>query len=262
MTGWRQTIQRRTRAAAEQAVGPLARWGVSPNQLTVAGLLLNAGAGAILALGWLVPGGIAVLVASAFDLFDGALARVAGRETRFGAFFDSTLDRYSEALLFCGLLIWFTRTDDWLGALLCYLALLGSLMVSYARARAAEGLGLECTVGWFQRPERMIVLGVGLLLPSPRPHRQSDYPHRAFPIHRHPAYDSRVSLDGRQGTEALGAEPTSPRSPPGPGGRSWIAVSNREEHYGRSESADRNGPPHNCPKPMSGSYCASMGAAR
>ena len=162
MTGWRQAVQRRIRAAAEQAVVPLARWGVTPNQLTVAGLLLNAGAGAILALGWLVPGGVAVLVASAFDLFDGALARVAGRETRFGAFFDSTLDRYSEALLFCGLLIWFTRTDHWLGALLCYLSLLASLMVSYARARA-EGLGLECTVGWFQRPERMVVLGVGLL---------------------------------------------------------------------------------------------------
>ena len=168
MTGWRQAIQRRTRAAAEQAVGPLARWGVSPNQLTVAGLLLNAGAGAILALGWLAPGGLAVLVASAFDLFDGALARVAGRETRFGAFFDSTLDRYSEALLFCGLLVWFARTGHWLGAVLCYLSLLGSLMVSYARARA-EGLGLECEVGWFQRPERMVVLGVGLLLPSPGP---------------------------------------------------------------------------------------------
>ncbi|MAG36949.1 MAG: CDP-diacylglycerol--glycerol-3-phosphate 3-phosphatidyltransferase [Dehalococcoidia bacterium] len=154
--------------AAEQAVGPLTRQGVSPNQLTVAGLLLNAGAGAIMARGWLPLGGVAVLGASAFDLFDGALARVAGQKTRFGAFFDSTLDRYSESLLFFGLLVWFARTGRWPGAILCYLSLLGSLMVSYARARA-EGLGLDCEVGWFQRPERMVVLGGGLLLPSPGP---------------------------------------------------------------------------------------------
>ena len=168
MTGWNETIQQRSRKVAEWAVGPLAQCGLTPNQLTIVGLLLNAAAGVILSRGRLPTGGIAVLGASAFDLFDGALARVSGRKTRFGAFLDSTVDRYSEALLFFGLLVWHIRISNRIGVCLCYFSLLGSLMVSYTRARA-EALDLDCSVGWLQRPERMILLGVGLLCPRPIP---------------------------------------------------------------------------------------------
>ena len=112
-----------------------------------------------------------MLIAGAFDMFDGALARVTNRKTVFGAFFDSTLDRYSEAAVFMGLQIAFLRApgadwQTWTGMVLCYVVVIGSLMISYTRARA-EGLGLDCEVGWLQRPERIIALGIGLLLPRP-----------------------------------------------------------------------------------------------
>jgi CDP-diacylglycerol--glycerol-3-phosphate 3-phosphatidyltransferase len=152
-------------------VAPLARAGITPNGLTVAGLLLNVVAGAVLAAGAFAAGGVLVLFAGAFDTLDGALARVTNQKTAFGAFFDSTLDRLSEAAVFLGLTIAFLRSGDvewvtWLGVVLSYLAIIASLMVSYTRARA-EGLGLDCEVGWLQRPERIIALGVGLLLPRP-----------------------------------------------------------------------------------------------
>jgi CDP-diacylglycerol---glycerol-3-phosphate 3-phosphatidyltransferase len=81
----------------------------------------------------------------------------------FGAFLDSVCDRYAEAGVFLGILWWYQSTDNRPGMVLTYVAAIGSLMVSYARARA-EGIGLHAEVGWFQRPERIIVLGVGLLL--------------------------------------------------------------------------------------------------
>ena len=184
MAALRTSLQQQTRRTAERLVTPLARSGVTPNALTTIGFILNVVAGVILASGsaWFFVGGFAVLIASAFDMFDGALARVKNQKTTFGAFFDSTVDRYSEAALFIGLQIAFIRElpggeEDWLstahwqaatGAVLCILVLVGSVMISYARARA-EGLEprVDCEVGWLQRPERVIALGVGLLLPRP-----------------------------------------------------------------------------------------------
>ena len=100
---------------------------------------------------------------SATDTLDGALARATGRVSKFGAFLDSVCDRYAEAAIFFGLLWWYQSLGDVLGVSLTYVSLVGSLMVSYARARA-EGIGLEAAeVGWFQRPERIILLGLGLL---------------------------------------------------------------------------------------------------
>src|SRR5205823_9758245 len=99
----------------------------------------------------------------AFDTLDGALARVAGRATTFGAFLDSTLDRYSEAALLLGLLYDAGRRGDLAAEVLAFLVIVGSLLVSYARARA-EGLGLECEVGIAPRPERVLILGLGLIL--------------------------------------------------------------------------------------------------
>lgn len=171
MSTIRASLQEQTRRTAERLVAPLARTGITPNGLTAIGFVLNVVAGAVLACGLLGLGAALVLFAGAFDMFDGALARVTNRKTRFGAFFDSTLDRYSEAVVLLGLQVAFLRDVQgdadwraWAGVVLCYLVMIGSLMVSYTRARA-EGLGIDCEVGWLQRPERIIALGIGLLLP-------------------------------------------------------------------------------------------------
>ena len=144
---------------------PLARLGVQPNTITTLGFLLSLVAAAAVWQGVWPWAGVLVLVASAFDMVDGALARVSDRGTTFGAFFDSTLDRLSESAICLGLIGYFLARQDDPTVLAIALMLIGSQMVSYTRARA-EGLGLSCTVGWFQRPERVIALGVALLFPT------------------------------------------------------------------------------------------------
>jgi CDP-diacylglycerol--glycerol-3-phosphate 3-phosphatidyltransferase len=162
-------LKRRSR---ELAVGPalfLGRLGFTPNALTVIGSLLTACVGLLAAQGWFLAAGICLFVFSATDTLDGALARATNRVSTFGAFLDSVCDRYAEAAVFLGLVWWYQTHLDLLGVVLAYVALVGSLMVSYARARA-EGVGLEAKdVGWFQRPERIITLGLGLLLASAFP---------------------------------------------------------------------------------------------
>lgn len=154
---WAQT-------AMEALVRPLARLGVQPNTITTLGFMLSLVAAAAVWQGLWPWAAILVLVASAFDMVDGALARVSDRGTTFGAFFDSTLDRLSESAICLGLIGYFLGLQDNLTVLGIVLMLVGSQMVSYTRARA-EGLGLSCSVGWFQRPERVIALGVALLFP-------------------------------------------------------------------------------------------------
>jgi len=148
-------------------VVPLARvlagWGVTANSLTIAGVILNAGVAALIAAGSFPASGILLLVVNALDLLDGALARSSGRANAFGAFLDSTLDRYAEAVVFVGLMVWFASQSNLRGELFAVVALVGSLMVSYTRARA-EGLGLHGEIGFFARPERVIALAVGLIL--------------------------------------------------------------------------------------------------
>ena len=114
-----------------------------------------------------------MLVGGAFDTLDGALARATGQESVFGKFFDSTIDRFSEAVVFLGVAISFLRGPELdvtsvAGVALSFTAMIGSIMVSYARARA-EGLEprVDCEVGLLQRPERIVILGVALLLPAP-----------------------------------------------------------------------------------------------
>jgi CDP-diacylglycerol--glycerol-3-phosphate 3-phosphatidyltransferase len=104
-----------------------------------------------------------LIVAAFFDGIDGALARLLNRVTRFGAFLDSTTDRFSEAALFLGLLIYYYGRGAGAEVILCYMAIIGSLMVSYTRARA-EGLGISLREGLFTRLERMVALIAGLLL--------------------------------------------------------------------------------------------------
>jgi CDP-diacylglycerol--glycerol-3-phosphate 3-phosphatidyltransferase len=141
----------------------LDRLGIHPNTVTFFGFLLNILAGFVIATGKNVVGGLLVIIASSVDGFDGALARMSGKQSRFGSFLDSTLDRLSEGALFFGLLVWFTLQRMTLETYLLYFVVLGSIMVSYARARA-EGLGFECKVGIMTRLERMVVLSLGLLL--------------------------------------------------------------------------------------------------
>ena len=156
-------LQEVFRRLVERLMAPLVRSHVTPNTITVVGLLLNALTGLVLAFGHFLTGGALVLFAGAFDMLDGGLARARGGGTKFGAFFDSTLDRLSEGLIYLGLLAWFMQQQRTGAVLAIYLVILGSLLISYSKARA-EGLGLECKVGLLARPERVILLGGALLL--------------------------------------------------------------------------------------------------
>jgi CDP-diacylglycerol--glycerol-3-phosphate 3-phosphatidyltransferase len=157
-------IKRRSRTLAESPALFLGRLGFTPNALTIVGSLLTAAVGLLIAQGWFLAAGICLWLFSATDTLDGALARATNRVSVFGAFLDSVCDRYAEAAVFFGLVWWYQSTANSPGVALAYVAVIGSLMVSYARARA-EGVGLQAAeVGWFQRPERIITLGLGLLI--------------------------------------------------------------------------------------------------
>jgi CDP-diacylglycerol--glycerol-3-phosphate 3-phosphatidyltransferase len=160
------SIQQRARRIAESIVRPLAALGLTPNMATLLGLVLNMATAVVIALGHLWIGGAMLLFAGVFDMFDGALARVRNQKTIFGAFFDSTLDRFSEGIVLLGVIVYALTTPAlanhvWI-ACLAYVAGLGSLMVSYTRARA-EGLGLEVKHGLMARPERVALLTAGLI---------------------------------------------------------------------------------------------------
>ncbi len=141
----------------------LAKTPITPNTITWSGFLLTVGAAALIVTEHLFVAGLVVLVAGIFDILDGALARLTNRVTRFGAILDSTLDRFAEAVLLLGLLALYAGSQSVAGSLLVGFALLGSLMVSYLRARI-EAQGIECKVGLFTRTERVIILALGLLL--------------------------------------------------------------------------------------------------
>lgn len=159
-----EPFEARIRSIMQHVVGRvLGNSGITPNMLTTFGLLLTLVVTLTLAKGHLVLGGGLVLLTSAFDMLDGALARATHQQSTFGAFFDSTMDRYAESLIFLGLLLFYqTVSDAQFQIVLVYLAIVGSLMVSYTRARA-EAQGLTCKGGILARPERVILLSLGLL---------------------------------------------------------------------------------------------------
>ncbi len=139
-----------------------------PNYITIAGFLLSLGAALLFASTFVAPlkfrlAGCLVLLAGLCDIFDGQVARAGQKRTKFGALLDSTADRYAEILVYFGMAIDFVRAEWWATSTALFFAMAGSLMVSYIRARA-EGLGEECQVGFMQRPERVIAIGVGALL--------------------------------------------------------------------------------------------------
>ena len=150
-------------APLSRIAGWLEATGISPNALTLIGFALTVGVALILATGSLVWGGLLLIAAALFDTLDGALARHAGKTTVFGAFLDSMMDRYSEAITLVALIYYFSgQPDERLAVMLLAFTMIGSFMVSYARARA-EAAGIECKEGFFQRTERIIVLIVGLI---------------------------------------------------------------------------------------------------
>ncbi|OWY19663.1 CDP-alcohol phosphatidyltransferase family protein [Sphingobacteriales bacterium UPWRP_1] len=141
---------------------------ISPNTITTIGFVLNiavsvifiVGAGAertnLAYLGW---GGAMILFAGLFDMIDGRLARLSNRSTQFGALYDSVLDRYSELIMFLGITYYLVAQNYFLSSLFAFIAMIGSIMVSYVRARA-EGLGIACSDGLMQRPERILTIGI------------------------------------------------------------------------------------------------------
>ena len=157
----------------------MARLGVHPNILSLTGLILSIVAGIVYSSGSFFWGAWVVVLAGTCDALDGQLARKTEKDSPFGAFFDSTLDRFGEVFLFLGLawhfsgglVFWNFKAENPtdfqspLTVLFIILAIAGSFMVSYTRARA-EGLGINCEVGWMQRPERITLLIIGSLVAS------------------------------------------------------------------------------------------------
>src|SRR5437868_3024963 len=150
----------------------LIKIGLTPNAVTTIGFVLNVGVAVIFILGaeegnrgdlsyvgW--AGGL-ILFAGLFDMLDGQVARLGNMSSRFGALYDSVLDRYSELILFLGICYYLVAHHYFLSSLVAFIGMIGSLMVSYTRARP-EGLGIECKDGLMQRPERVILIGVSAL---------------------------------------------------------------------------------------------------
>lgn len=156
-------LRDRTKWLVNPIARAIGRSGISPNLLTSLGLAVNTAAALLVLRGHFRSGGFLTLLASLFDAFDGALARSSGRSSPFGAFLDSTLDRFSEAVVYLGLLLYYAQGGRRVELALVYITVVGSLMVSYTRARA-EGLGLQCKVGLLTRTERVCLLVAGLIL--------------------------------------------------------------------------------------------------
>ena len=151
------------RAKAGVVVTPIARvlakLGIHPNTLTILGMLLQAGVGAVFATGRITLGGWLLVIVGPLDALDGSVARARGSKSKFGAFFDSTMDRLSDAVLILGLTAHYLRQGASAEVVLLLISLVAAMMVSYTRARA-EALGFPCKVGLLTRMERIILIGV------------------------------------------------------------------------------------------------------
>ncbi len=163
---WRlipQNLQNRFLKILSPLIALFTKWEISPNAFTVAGVIITSVAAASFLMGFIRLGGILILLGGLCDTIDGRLARTAGKATRFGALLDSTVDRYSEFIMFFGIAAHFITVEDYSTSAATFLALCGSFMVSYSRARA-ESLGFEARMGIMQRPERIVLIAVGALI--------------------------------------------------------------------------------------------------
>jgi CDP-diacylglycerol--glycerol-3-phosphate 3-phosphatidyltransferase len=141
----------------------LSKWKLSPNSLTVAGVVITAFGAAAFGMGFIRPAGLLILTGGICDTIDGMIARLGGKASRFGALLDSSVDRYAEFCMFVGIAAYFIHRADYGTSAGAVLALCGSFMVSYTRARA-ESLGFEARIGIMQRPERILLIGLGALI--------------------------------------------------------------------------------------------------
>jgi phosphatidylglycerophosphate synthase len=172
----KMTTRKKLQLSIYKIINPLVRLlikaGLTPNMVTTIGLLLNIGVSIIFIsgaeegrrgdlsyVGW---AGALILFAGLFDMLDGQVARLGNMSSPFGALYDSVLDRYSELILFLGICYYLVAKHYFLSSLFAFIGMIGSMMVSYTRARA-EGLGIECKDGLMQRPERVIIIGVSAL---------------------------------------------------------------------------------------------------
>jgi CDP-diacylglycerol---glycerol-3-phosphate 3-phosphatidyltransferase len=135
---------------------------IHPNALTFIGLLINIWAAWLFSEGTLFAAGLVLVGASVFDMVDGRVARATNQVTRFGGFFDSVLDRYSDLALFMGLLVYYASINRYFYIVLTAIVMTGSVMVSYTRARAENSLP-KCKVGFLERPERIVLIMIGAL---------------------------------------------------------------------------------------------------
>ena len=160
-------FEAKLRSKISAILSPLAQkivsLGITANMVTMFGLLVNLVAAYCLATERLVAAGLLILFGASFDMIDGAVARVRTATSSSGALLDSVIDRYSEAVVFLGALIYFHHLQNFFGVVLVFAAVIGSILVSYVRAKA-EGLQIECKVGLMQRPERIILLALGVLV--------------------------------------------------------------------------------------------------
>ncbi|MDA3613886.1 DUF4833 domain-containing protein [Polluticaenibacter yanchengensis] len=173
----KKKLRDRLQLGIYKIINPFVRFlikiGFTPNKVTLTGLVLNIGVAVIFILGaekgnrgdfqYVGWAGALILFAGLFDMLDGQVARLGNMSSTFGAMFDSVLDRYSEMVMFLGICYYLIAHHYFLSSLFAFIALIGSMMVSYTRARA-EGLGIECKGGFMQRPERVVLIGVSALL--------------------------------------------------------------------------------------------------
>ncbi len=171
----RNSLQQGIYKVINPLVKLLIKVGFTPNMVTTVGFLGNlAGAVLLVLAGYnagengyinystLIIAGAFIIGFSLFDMLDGQVARIGGMISTFGAMYDSVLDRYCELFTLGGIAYYLIQVDNLIGALITFVALVGSIMVSYVRARA-EGLGIECKIGFMQRPERVVVTAVAVL---------------------------------------------------------------------------------------------------
>lgn len=152
---------------AQRIINAMVRWlaqgGINPNVLTVTGVGVNVLSGLLFGYGYFFWAGVVLIIANLFDMLDGQVARLSGRVTRFGGFLDSSLDRLSDMVVFVGLMVFYARATVFHSTLNVFLAgaaMMGSVLVSYASARA-ESLIPKCDVGFLRRPERVVLLIIG-----------------------------------------------------------------------------------------------------
>lgn len=159
MTGW---IGRTLQRVLDAVVSAFAALRFNPNVLTIIGFAINLLAAYLFAFGYFPWAGATIFLAGVFDMTDGRVARITHRVTAFGGFFDSVMDRYSDLVLLIGLLVFYGRVNRFWYVSLVAVAMIGSVMTSYTRARA-ENLISSCKVGFLERPERVVLIIIGAL---------------------------------------------------------------------------------------------------